>query len=364
MRKGKRGIFTPQWVGEIIRKERLKHQKTQLELAQEANLSVKIVSILEQGKRPSFDEATLIRVARVLDLTLENLLNLPDPEVTFITDTDDDEQLRFLEDSFECAKSLFPDHALLDSLPDIIKWQDQIRHSKDSPWRMIYAVLHIGECVFGMAYFDMHLKRHWCCGYNFGVKAPWRPERQAEIFFNRVEEELRRIDPDYKGILFEVEPVNFELLAEVAKRKKIAGFPDEYAICSNIRNLRRLVLFEYHGARILLAANGRPLPYRQPSIGKLDTTDERELILMVWPRKDFKQENFDLKEVLDFIYDDVYAYAYEDDVPGYRQYVTSIKERVYGASSGSQLGTVTNQGLYYKLIYCAMKEGLKERIDL
>jgi len=215
-----------------------------------------------------------------------------------------------------------------------------------------------------MAYFDMHVDRHWCYGYNMGVKASGRQEGQAEKFLEKLEKKFRCIDPDYKGILFDVESINFELLAEVAKRQKIAGLPDEEEVCSNLRNLRRLVLYEHYGALALLGANGRPVPYRQPAFDeKINPADERELILMVWSPKGIKQENFDLKEVLDFIYDDIYVDTYDDDIPGYRQYVTSIKNQVYAAGNGFQLGKVLNREMRH-LLYCAKKEGLTEKLDL
>jgi len=92
---------------------------TQAELAEKAKLSVKIIRLLETGGRPSFDEDTLIRVGRVFDLTLEDLLNPPAPEVTFITETDG-KQLSLFEASLECFESLFPDHVLRDPPEDII----------------------------------------------------------------------------------------------------------------------------------------------------------------------------------------------------------------------------------------------------
>lgn len=86
MGRAKRGIAISRQGRELIRQKRREKGMNRQKLAEEAGLSRKIIDLIENGSREFFDEDTLIRVTRSLDLTLEDILNpsatpivLPEP---------------------------------------------------------------------------------------------------------------------------------------------------------------------------------------------------------------------------------------------------------------------------------------------
>ncbi|MBI1928515.1 SUMF1/EgtB/PvdO family nonheme iron enzyme [Candidatus Poribacteria bacterium] len=87
MGRAKRGIAISPQGRQLIRQKRLEKGMTQEELAKTAGFGdKKTISNIERGPQESFDEDTLIRVTRALDLTLEDILNpsttpivLPEP---------------------------------------------------------------------------------------------------------------------------------------------------------------------------------------------------------------------------------------------------------------------------------------------
>jgi hypothetical protein len=303
---------------------------------------------------------------------LDDLVQYFLPKVTFITE-DEGEQRRLLWNSFECYKDLFPDESERDEPADIVTWLDEARRATliNSPWREVYAVLHIGDQAIGMASLSAQVQRHWSFGNYLGVRSGWRQKHRAEYFIEEVIRHLRIISPSMKGILFEVEPVDIKLLERVADRPNISGFGDENEVFLNLRSLRRLLLYHSYKAVALLSSDGLPLPYWQPSMveGELDSRNERELILMITLFEDIDKEKIELQELLEFIYDDLYGDAYGGagavEIPNYRAYVAQIKSRVQDrVSDGWKLDKVKIPPKVKRLLSKAKGEGLMDELAL
>ncbi len=303
---------------------------------------------------------------------LDDLVQYFLPKVIFITE-DEGEQRRLLWDSFKCYEDLFPDESERDEPADIVTWLDEARRATltHSPWREIYAVLHIGDQAIGMTFLSAQVQRHWSFGNYLGVRSGWRQKHRAEYFLEEVMRHLRTISPSMKGILFEVEPVDIKLLERVADRPGISGFGDENEIFLNLRSLRRLLLYHSYKAVALLNSDGLPLPYWQPSMvdDELDSRNERELILMVKLLGGVDKEKIELQELLDFIYDDLYGDAYGGastvEIPNYRAYVAQIKSRVQDrARGGWKLGKVEIPSKVTRLLLRAKGEGLTDELAL
>ncbi|MBI4687338.1 MAG: hypothetical protein HY756_06115 [Nitrospirae bacterium] len=288
--------------------------------------------------------------------------------VTFITETDGEEGI-LLNASFRCYESLFPPDER-DDPADIVIWIDECRRQRNPTFQEVYAVVHEKENVIGMAYLTAYLDCHWCFGNYLGVLPDYRQNRRAEMLLSNLERQLQILDPDAKGIVFEVEPINLELLSEVTRRETIGGHPDEGEVLTHLRRLRRLNLYQSYGALVVLGANGLPLPYWQPSMkDDLNPADELELALMVVLLEGTRQDNVQLNELLDFVYDRLYGDGYGGagniEINGFRPYVAGIKRRVKNAAkSGWQLGKWRVNMEIQRLFSRAQKEGLSDKLCL
>jgi hypothetical protein len=304
---------------------------------------------------------------------MEQLVDQVRPRSDFIGSIDGSEG-ELLHSSFRCYETLFPDPGERDEPSDIETWLEEARRAAltGSPWREIYGVLHMGSLVIGMAYLTAHLGRHWCFGNYFGVRAAWRQNHRAKKFLDDVEARLRAIDPKTKGILFEVEPVDFDCLSRAAARERIAGHPDERDVLLNLRRVRRVALYQMEDVSALsfLSTDNRPLPYWQPAMSdSLDAADEREMILMVRLWGHIDPGSVDVEEILDFIYDDLYRDAYGGaggvEIPGFRHHVAMVKLRVKeGTKVGWQLGKVPIPKPVRRLLSHAHDEGLSGHLAL
>ncbi len=294
------------------------------------------------------------------------------PQVTFITRTDGHEG-ELLQESFKCYEKLFPDPAQRCAPADIETWIDEARiRGSAIRCREVYAVLHLSDLVVGMAYSTSYPDRHWAFGSYFGVRRLWRSNNgsTAEWFSSEIERKLVQIDPDIRGSVFDVEPVDLTLLAEAAQRGRIGGYPDTARVLANIRQLRRLNLYQRHGALAVLAADGRALSYWNPAMDDdLQAENEREMILMVRLLQSTPPETVRLNELLDFLFDDLHGDAYEGPstvyIPGYRRYLASIRQRVEQAAAGGwRLGKLSFQSAIRTLLNIAKREDLVRELDL
>jgi hypothetical protein len=267
----------------------------------------------------------------------ESLINLLLPHFTIIRDTEGQEG-DLLRASFKLYEQLFPDEAERDDPIDIETWID---HNVDAmtegdPWREIYGVLHIAERPIGMTYITGHLERKWCFGNYFGVSLSHRQKGRARIMFNHITDEIKREIPGVKGILFEIDPLDLNFLKEAAELESLVAHPKREALLKNLRNLKRLYLYQARaGAVMLKSAGGLPLKYWSPALDEqYKPSNERELILMLLLMENINVSSIQLDDVLDFIYDDLYPSIYSESVK-YRSYCGQVKARVAGAAGGN-----------------------------
>ena len=157
---------------------------------------------------------------------------------------------------------------------------------------------------------------------------------------------------------------------EALRRGAIAGTATESEVIENFRRLRRIVLYQWLGANVVLDSNGNPLPYWQPAMSEpLDATGERQLILMFLPDADRPSVAFDTLDAVRFIYDKLYRDAYGGtgmvEIAGFNEYVQSVRRRVEAHAIGSHLGKLrADNGLYLGLSRIAHHEGIGARLDL
>jgi hypothetical protein len=294
------------------------------------------------------------------------------PRLTFISRTDGREG-DLLRESFKCYEMLFPDAGERDEPSDIETWLTEARiHAGATPWRETYAVMHMGEFVIGMAFFSTHVRRHWSFGNYLGVRRAWRSNNlsRMESFLGQMERRLAEIDPLTKGTVMEVEPVDFKVLELAVSRGRIGGHPDTPIVLSNLRQLRRLNLFQMCGTWAVLGAQGEALPYWQPAMDEeISAGNERQLVLMVRLFSHTRPEDVSLGELVDFVYGDLYGDAYGDAgavaIPWYREYVRSVRRRVESAAAGGwSLGKLSFRASLRKLLRLAREEEVVRELDL
>lgn len=304
------------------------------------------------------------------------------PTVTHIEDDEDPDQMELLERSFDCYEELFPDEGERDAPVDIKAWLELVRANrgdKTYPWFDIWSVLHIKKYPIGISFLTIHRDYSLWFGNYLAVRPDFRQNKRARKFLEDVIEHAREARPNVKGILFEVDPVNFDLLEEVSsflvddenkykvpkdvvisskaffnwldevlKELTVGGRYSEKDVFDNIRFLRRLWLYDrYPNTKIVLDKDLHPLPYWQPAMSKpLDASNERLLYFMVHLFENYTKEDIDLFEIANFIYDDFYGSAYGDRrsdtyIKGYENYLPKVKERfVAQLSQGWDIGRV------------------------
>lgn len=257
------------------------------------------------------------------------------PMVTHITGTDEPGHLKLLQESFGCYEELFPE-AERDPNEAIEIWLESNGRDQNLPWRDVWSVLHGQDGLIGISFLTGNPDFSFLIGNYFGVKADYRQDRYAVYFLNKVVERAREIVPTAKGILFEVDCVNFELMQALARAFKQAAERDKTlksdreaffkwleeawktvtngssgpeGLDQQLRSLRRLWLYDSYEAQILLDGGGRPVKYWQPAI----EAEKVELHLMLKLFAEQTSDCVDLDEIAEFIYDEFYGGAYADE---------------------------------------------------
>jgi len=130
------------------------------------------------------------------------------------------------------------------------------------------------------------------------------------------------------------------------------------------------LLFQRNRARVILKSDGEPLPYWQPAMAEpLDATGERRFILMCRPMQPSSCIQFDTQDAIEFIYEQLYQDAYggtgEVELPGFKEYIRSVRHRVEKDAEGSYLGKYNlPKGLFMGLMKIVHKEGIRVRLAL
>lgn len=297
------------------------------------------------------------------------------PTVEFISRADPGEaEGELLRKSFRTYESLFPDEAESDDPADIETWIEEgcLAIEFGAPQREIYGVLHIRRIPLGMAFLTAYVNHHWAYGNYFGVRAGRRGSKRSEFCLKRIVLELQKpeVDPQMKGIIFEVEPINQALLSVVAQRGRISGFPDESAVLEQIRRLRRLNFYQRSGCFALLKADdGQPLAYKSPVLKEPLDPKGLSFILMFRLAPRIDPASVTLREIMDFVYDSLYGDAYggsgDVEIAGYRPYVQTFRDEVekVAATNGWKLSKARIEKSFSKLLHLAHDEGLSDSID-
>ncbi|HJU42061.1 MAG TPA: adenylate/guanylate cyclase domain-containing protein [Vicinamibacterales bacterium] len=286
-------------------------------------------------------------------------------------DVDDDRHAELLDKSFNAYVDLFPDENERDSPQDIEAWLREAKvRAQISPWREVYGVVHASGDVVGVVYVTCHITRHWCFANYLGIRKGYRKEGRAQLVYDALEHHIiTNIDANSRGLVFEVESVDWSHLEEIRQSGQISSSGDLRNTVLHLRRLRRLLLYQTGNALAFLAANRQPVPYWQPAMSEpLGPQGEVSLILMVLPF--VAKEAIDIHDVLEFVFDDLYGDAYGVDgstteIAGYRDYVAQVKDRVLsGCRTGWSLGNIATKKQYRELLYWAKREGLYEFLDL
>ena len=336
------------------------------------------------GEPYNFDSTRCFNIKPGTADSFDYLAEQLHPTVTHIEDDEDPDQMELLEDSFRCYEELFPDAGERDAPVDIKEWLELVRANRGNdnyPWFDIWSVLHIKQYPIGISFLTIHRSCSLAFGNYFAVRRDFRQNNRARRFLEDVIRHSREARPNLKGVLFEVDPVDFDLLEKVSGYlldsdnnykvpKDVTRSADAFFVwldgvletlsdgghwskndvIENIRFLRRLWLYaSYPNTQIVLDLAGNPLPYWQPAMSKpLDSTNERPLYFMVHLFEDNTEREVDLVAIANFIYDDFYGSAYGDRrsdtyIEGYERYLPTVKERfVTHVSRGWKLGRIPN----------------------
>jgi len=192
---------------------------------------------------------------------------------------------------------------------------------------------------------------------------------------------LRTTFPAARGIVFEIESVNFPLLHRAAERPRVGGLDDEDRIAASVRAARRLAFYQAYQCLTMLGPTGEPPRYRHPALCQpLNESNERDQLIMVY-LFDFREADLIVRKklssgpisqgIIDFIYD-VYSDSYGEHtrtaIPGYDRYLANHKSRTFQQSDqwslGNWLALSENRSLLKSLAKRAADEGWSNKIEL
>lgn len=266
------------------------------------------------------------------------------PETTIITDYGSE----LFEASIPCYDALFP-YNEQDGPEDIKRWAaEEEELGEDSSSRDLYLVHHVDNHVIGVAYFSTYVDQPWWFGNYFGILQQFKTNR-AKRFFNDIDRKLNGVNPRSRGIVFEIDYIDhgrLRFLRDVLVKGDKHTLVQSEAFAEGLRRLERLFIFSQWGAQMVLGANGKPLPYWQPAMRRpLDPKEKVRLFLMFKRHGSMERVDFSTYDVLEFVYNRVYADAYGGtdtaSITGFRKHLAGIRRYVRSrmARSGEQLGT-------------------------
>jgi hypothetical protein len=176
----------------------------------------------------------------------------------------------------------------------------------------------------------------------------WRKYGRAEYLLDELEQYSLRRCQNAKGILFEVEPFDAQvverLLMRIEKRREFKPWRSltlSTVEQETVRSLRRLALYLDHPkkrSKTFVNIGDGPMRYRQPAMSyPFDASKEVELILMMRPlSRQAEDAEYSAREVVGFLYDHLFGDAYEEEnaagIAGYRPYLERLKKEVLAAN--------------------------------
>jgi transcriptional regulator with XRE-family HTH domain len=355
-----------------------------------SEFSPRRIADIETQAFPAVNPRTFKAILEALDVTPKDITPEDPNDLGDVRDAKcclidgSDESQRLLEASFPLYEGLFPDERERDDPDDIKTWlaESRLAARTGTPWRELYAVLHLAGKVIGMAYLSGHVRLEWVFGNYFGVRAGWRSDRASERFLDDIADALATQIPGARGIIFEVDPIHVDLLQSVTARAKLGGHNDHDQIAASLRAAKRLFFYEHYSCLTVVDRGGSPLRYRQPAMNEGQSRkDERELHLMVY------LFDFELREsivhgktasaplvesMINFSYDTLYQDAYGRESSTRRQRfednLARVKSQVLNLCEGSSLAqwhlTPANRKLINGLLAHARDEGWGDQLDL
>lgn len=333
--------------GQKLRAQREMAGHKQESVAEALEISERTVRAAEAGQAVLYED-TALPLARLFGCDPDDLIVERIPVVTFI-DANNADQDELFEASFDCYAKLFPDPGERDDPEDIRQWIERARQAERrrdprhaSPWKEVYAVFHTDRDVVGMAYFSGHTKHKLWFGNFFGIVQgqPRRNDRAATFLETYIFPKLEREIPGSKAILFEIEPIEVDCLINAVEREQLELTLKEN-LQFNINAYARLRFYNLNGAVAALGEDHVPLPYWQPAMQlPLSRENERAMVLMAYTLNPDTQ--LDISACVDFLYDDVYRYAYDGtggvELPGYVSYLAQLKRQVIRGIAGVRFG--------------------------
>jgi serine/threonine protein kinase len=269
------------------------------------------------------------------------------PKVT-IFPIEEPDTLGLLARSLQLYEAIFTDRRQLVPSMDVQMWLDETRHAgSHDPWREFWAVLHNRDDVGGFANVTMHVNRPWCFGGYLAVSKEWQTQGRhwSKQLLTAQQEHLRRLKPDLKGMIIEVQPFDVAQLITAATQRTVRGQANKDQVVESFGNLRKMFELQTLGFYVALGEDGYPLEYRQPSL-KDALVDEHgcDLVLMV-TRFDRREPKVSLGGLLDFVYDEVYGESYTTSpsthIVGYSEELRTLKERIRSKAAGYHLGRMS-----------------------
>jgi hypothetical protein len=318
-----------------------------------------------------FAERNCLELDDVSEDVLVQRLRRLTPALTWLSDEGADR--RFGGHVLDCYEELFPEAEERDSRADLESWLEEglAENPPWEPWREYFAALHLSQLVLGVTYVSFHPRSNWCGGSYFGIRRGWRDRDRAVHLLTRVLERVGHEWPDAKGVLFEIQMVDIDLLVLAAACPRLAEFPDQKGLRHNLRTLARLRIYQQRGCRAFVRNDRRPLNVVQPALVEpLGASNERPMILMFKAIHDVVNSDPDPEDVLRFWYRDFYGQSFDGsgsvELPGYVDYVTGLEDRVRAEAiaHGFRLGIVDVPRAAKQLLSRAREEGVVPHLEL
>jgi len=250
------------------------------------------------------------------------------PKTTVITEPSGEHEQLF-ESFVSVYEDLFPDRLLRVDPTVVADWLEKELYNADSAtWPELLIVSHVGEEVTGFVHLNYHRTIPFAYGAYLGLAKKWRRFTSMRWLVIQAEEELLRLQPDCRGVFFDVDPIDLALIERWAGSKGAHDIAND-VIVEQSRRLRRIILFQNMGAALLQNDRGCTLPITHPSLAEpLVEENERSGLIMFLPKKGVDFPAIDVS-FLDMYYDLAKAGFGPSgiNIPGYRTYLEDVVAR-------------------------------------
>lgn len=271
------------------------------------------------------DETALIEFGRSLH-----------PCVRFVRTTSDTSSRELFLRSVPCLLQLFPELVPTDYVERIWAWLEGCE-TPGSRWEDVFGVMELDQQPVGIVYVSVPKEGHFAFGNYFGIVDGSRHLDRARLLLENCRSRVHEINPKVRGIVFEVEVPDLSFLEGIAAKPgkgRLLEVADQARLKRSLRALARLAIYQRHGARALIDADGQLLSIPTPSQRESFLDDPLgSHVLMYYPLEsgDPGFSGGDLDSLFHFVYDELYGDAYGDTsemgFPGYREYVAGLRSK-------------------------------------